>query len=41
MIAATMGADLDFQNVAIGSAGDFLKRLLAIGAASLLGGQSA
>src|ERR1700730_389879 len=41
MIAAPMGANLDFQNVAIGSAGDFLKRLLAIGAASLLGGQSA
>ena len=41
LIAAPMGADLDFENVAIGGAGDFLKRFAASGTALLVLGQNA
>lgn len=41
MIAAAMGVDVDFEDVAVGAAGDFLKRLATRGTAALLGGQNA
>jgi hypothetical protein len=39
MIAASMGADLDFEDVAVGRAGNFLERLMASGTALLVVGQ--
>ena len=41
MIAAAMSFDVDFEDVAVGGAGDFHKRLAATGTTSLVGGQSA
>src|SRR5208282_5508116 len=39
VIAAAMGANFDFQDVAVGGAGNFLERLAAIGTALLVVGQ--
>jgi hypothetical protein len=41
VIAAAMGANIDFQDIAIGAAGNFLIRLAAIGTAVLIVGQRA
>jgi hypothetical protein len=41
MIASAMGADLDFEDVAVGGAGNFLEGLAAAKAALLVGGQHA
>src|SRR5712691_3664096 len=41
VIASAMGADLDFEDVAVGGAGNFLERQVTIGTAFLVVGQVA
>ena len=41
MITAAMGTDVDFEDIAIGGAGDFLKRFTATGTGLLVVGQHA